>query len=131
MYPGFSDGHCHFLGYGLNKQKVDLSGTKSWAEVLERTKAFGEAHPEKTWVMGRGWDQNDWEVKELPDRKELDRLFPDRPVLLQRIHGHAAVANAVALHHAGITDATRVSGGQIVGRFTTANSDASWMDPGL
>ncbi|MBL0128249.1 MAG: amidohydrolase [Flavobacteriales bacterium] len=130
VYPGFSDGHCHFLGYGLNKQKVDLSGTKSWAEVVERTKAFADAHPEKTWVMGRGWDQNDWEVKELPDRKELDRLFPDRPVLLQRIDGHAAVANAVALHHADITDATRVSGGQIVGRFTTANSDASWMDPG-
>ena len=128
VYPGFVDGHCHFLGYGLNKQKVDLSGTKSWAEVLERTKAFADAHPEKTWIMGRGWDQNDWEVKELPDRKELDKLFPNKPVLLQRVDGHAAVANAVALHHAGITDMSKVSGGQIVGRFTTENGDTSWMD---
>jgi predicted amidohydrolase YtcJ len=128
MYPGFIDGHCHFLGYGLNKQKVDLSGTKSWGEVLERTKAFAAAHPEKAWIMGRGWDQNDWEVKELPDRKELDRLFPDRPVLLQRVDGHAAVANATALRHAGINSASQVRGGQIVGRFTTPDGDASWMD---
>ncbi len=129
IYPGFIDGHCHFLGYGLNKQKVDLSGSKSWVEVLERTKAFAEAHPEKTWILGRGWDQNDWAVKEYPDRKELDELFPDRPVLLQRVDGHAAIANAAALHHAHITSATRVPGGQVVGRFTTPDGDRSWMDP--
>lgn len=129
VYPGFTDGHCHFLGYGLNLQKVDLVGTKSWAEVLERAKAFADAHPEKTWIMGRGWDQNDWEVKEYPDRYELDKLFPDKPVLLQRIDGHAAVANAVALRHAGISSASKAIGGQIVGRFTTPNGDDSWMDP--
>jgi predicted amidohydrolase YtcJ len=129
VYPGFTDGHCHFLGYGLNKQKVDLSGTTSWQDVLERTKRFADAHPEKTWIMGRGWDQNDWEVKELPDRSELDKLFPGTPVLLQRIDGHAAVANAVALHHAGINSDSRVSGGQIVGRFTSAQGDDSWMNP--
>lgn len=129
LYPGFTDGHCHFLGYGLNKQKVDLSGTTSWAEVLERTKAFADAHPEKTWIMGRGWDQNDWTVKDMPDRFELDRLFPDKPVLLQRIDGHAAVANAMALRHAGIKSEMRTDGGQIVGRLTTADGDASWMSP--
>lgn len=129
IYPGFIDGHCHFLGYGLNKQKVDLQGAKSWEEVLERTVAFSKAHPEKTWILGRGWDQNDWAVKDYPDRKELDRLFPDRPVLLQRVDGHAAVANAAALHHAGITSATRVAGGQIIGSFTTPDGDDSWMDP--
>lgn len=129
VYPGFIDGHCHFLGYGLNKQKVDLSGTTSWAEVLERTKAFAEAHPEKTWIMGRGWDQNDWTVKDMPDRDALDQLFPDKPVLLQRVDGHMAVANAVALRHAGINSGSKVSGGQIVGRFTTPDGDGSWMDP--
>ena len=129
LYPGFTDGHCHFLGYGLNKQKVDLSGTTSWAEVLERTKAFADAHPEKTWIMGRSWDQNDWTVKDMPDRFELDRLFPDKSVLLQRIDGHAAVANAMALRHAGIKSEMRTDGGQIVGRLTTADGDASWMSP--
>ena len=131
VYPGFIDGHCHFLGYGLNKQKADLQGTASWQEGLERIQIFARAHPEKTWVLGRGWDQNDWSEKELPDRKELDRLFPDRPVLLQRVDGHAAVANAAALRHAGITSATQVKGGQIAGRFTTPQGDASWMDPQL
>lgn len=130
VYPGFTDGHCHFLGYGLTKQKVDLRGTKSWAEVLDRTKAFAATHPEKTWIMGRGWDQNDWAVPDMPDRKELDELFPNTPVLLQRIDGHAAVANATALHHARITNATKVSGGQVVGRFTTPTGDSSWMEPG-
>lgn len=129
VYPGFIDGHCHFLGYGLNKQKVDLSGARSWEEVVERTVAFAEAHPDSKWILGRGWDQNLWEVKDLPDREEVDKLFPDRPVLLQRVDGHAAVANAAALHHAGITSDSRVAGGQIVGRFTTPNGDASWMDP--
>ncbi|MEO8590921.1 MAG: amidohydrolase [Flavobacteriales bacterium] len=129
VYPGFIDGHCHFFGYGSNKQKVDLSGTKSWAEVLERTKAFADAHPEKTWIMGRGWDQNDWAVKEYPDRKDLDVLFPDKPVLLRRIDGHAAMANAVALRHARVQSTTRVPGGEVVGHFTTPDGDASWMDP--
>jgi len=131
VYPGFIDGHCHFFGYGLNKQKVDLQGTKSWAEVLERTVAYAKAHPEKTWILGRGWDQNLWDNKEFPDKTELDRLFPDRPVLLQRVDGHAAIANSTALHHAGITANTRIAGGQVLGRFTTPNGDPSWTEPGM
>ncbi len=131
VYPGFIDGHCHFFGYGLNKQKVDLQGTKSWAEVLERTVAYAKAHPEKTWILGRGWDQNLWDTKEFPDKTELDRLFPDRPVLLQRVDGHAAIANSTALHHAGITANTRIVGGQVLGRFTTTNGDTSWTEPNM
>lgn len=131
VYPGFIDGHCHFFGYGLNKQKVDLQGTKSWAEVLERTVAYAKAHPEKTWILGRGWDQNLWDNKEFPDKTELDRLFPDRPVLLQRVDGHAAIANSTALHHAGITANTRIAGGQVLGRFTTPQGDTSWTEPGM
>ncbi|MFN9327513.1 MAG: amidohydrolase [Flavobacteriales bacterium] len=131
VYPGFIDGHCHFFGYGLNKQKVDLQGAKSWAEVLERTVAYAKAHPEKTWILGRGWDQNLWDTKEFPDKTELDRLFPDRPVLLQRVDGHAAIANATALHHAGITANTRIAGGQVLGRFTTPSGDTSWTEPDM
>lgn len=129
VYPGFIDGHCHFFGYGLNKQKADLTGAKSWDEVLARMVAYAEANPEKTWLLGRGWDQNLWDVKEFPNRKELDRLFPDRPVLLQRVDGHAAIANAVTLHHAGITADTRIAGGQVLGHFTTPQGDRSWTKP--
>jgi predicted amidohydrolase YtcJ len=111
VYPGFIDGHCHFLGYGLNKQKVDLHGSGSWEEVLERTKAFAVAHPDKVWILGRGWDQNLWEGKQLPDNTELNALFPDRPVLLQRVDGHAAIVNQAALEAVDFDMEATIEGG--------------------
>ncbi len=121
VYPGFIDGHCHFLGYGLNKQKVDLQGTRNWDEVLERTTSFAKSHPDKEWIMGRGWDQNLWPDKTLPDNERLNVLFPDRPVLLQRVDGHAAVVNQVAMDRVGLDPEAAVEGGLMVkrdGRFT-------------
>lgn len=121
VYPGFSDGHCHFFGYGLNKQKLDLSGTTGWDEVMERVKAFGEAHPDLPWILGRGWDQNDWVQKEYPDNAALNALFPDRPVLLQRIDGHAAVVNDAALKAVSLDPNKAIEGGLMMrrdGRFT-------------
>lgn len=111
IYPGFIDGHCHFLGYGLNKQKVDLSGTKSWAEVLRRVEAHAKAHPGTGWLLGRGWDQNLWPDKANPVNDSLNVLFPDRPVLLQRIDGHAAVVNQAALDSAGLNAQSTIAGG--------------------
>jgi len=116
VYPGFIDGHCHFLGYGLNKQKIDLVGVKSWEEALERTVAFAKAHPDKEWIMGRGWDQNLWPGGALPDNERLSALFPDRPVLLQRVDGHAAVVNQVAMDRVGLDPNASVEGGLIVKR---------------
>lgn len=116
IYPGFIDGHCHFFGYGLNKQKIDLQGTTSWAEVLERTVAFAKADPENKWIIGRGWDQNDWAVKEYPDNGKLNELFPDRPVLLQRIDGHAAVVNQMAMDHVGMDPLRSIEGGLMLKR---------------
>ncbi len=121
VYPGFSDGHCHFYGYGLNKQKLDLSGTTSWEGVLERVKVFGEANPTLPWILGRGWDQNDWSEKSYPDNAVLNTLFPGRPVLLQRIDGHAAVVNDAALRAVGLDPGKAVEGGLMAhrdGRFT-------------
>jgi predicted amidohydrolase YtcJ len=110
IYPGFIDAHCHFLWYGNTFFEVDLVGTKSWDEVLERTKTFASKH-EDIWVKGRGWDQNDWEIKEFPSKTSLDSLFPDRPVLLKRIDGHAAIANQKALDLAKVTLETKIEGG--------------------
>ena len=70
VYPGFIDGHCHFLGYGWNKQKADLQGTASWQEVLERIQIFARAHHAKTWVLGRGGYQNDGCGDEVAARQE-------------------------------------------------------------
>ena len=113
VYPGFIDGHCHFVGYGLSLQTVNLVGTKSWEGCLERTSKFAESHPTE-WITGRGWDQNDWELKEYPTNEKLNELFPDQPVLLRRIDGHGAIANNFALALAGITMETQITGGQIM-----------------
>ncbi|AYN68869.1 amidohydrolase [Euzebyella marina] len=111
--PGLIDAHCHFYALGLNQQTVDLTGTKSYVEVLQRVKDF-QAKNQKQFIVGRGWDQNDWPVKEFPDKKELDELFPDTPVVLGRIDGHALLVNSAALDLAKIDESTRVTGGEIV-----------------
>lgn len=116
IYPGFNDAHCHFSGYAGNLVAyADLSGTKSPNEVYERLQKH-YAQYGGTWVLGRGWDQNDWENYEFPDRTQLDELFPDIPVYLIRIDGHAAWCNEQALKVGGITGALKIEGGEIVQR---------------
>ncbi|HIA05341.1 MAG TPA: amidohydrolase [Flavobacteriales bacterium] len=111
IYPGFIDAHCHFVGYGLSLKQVDLTGTKSFENVLARMEEY--AAQNSGWITGRGWDQNDWEVKEFPTRTALDSLFPDRPVLIKRIDGHAALANKIALDLANLSIESSVAGGTI------------------
>ncbi len=112
VYPGFIDPHCHFYGYGNFLQSADLTGTGSFDEILGILEEHSRVHP-MGWITGRGWDQNDWEVKRFPDRTRLDEMFPERPVILIRIDGHAALVNSVALKKAGITENTKVEGGEI------------------
>ncbi len=110
IYPGLIDAHCHFLWYGHTFYEVDLVGTKSWEEVIERTLKFSKSNSDE-WIKGRGWDQNDWTNTEMPNKSKLDSLFPERPVLLRRIDGHAAIANQKALDLAGITTQSKINGG--------------------
>ncbi|MGQ0738844.1 MAG: amidohydrolase [Bacteroidota bacterium] len=112
IYPGFIDAHAHFVGYGLSLQRVNLTGTGSWDEVVEKVKAFAAANPDG-WITGRGWDQNDWEIKAMPTNEKLNELFPDRPILITRIDGHAAVANQKALDLAGIQVGDTLTGGEV------------------
>lgn len=113
VYPGWIDAHCHFFGYGMNLNAVDLTETASVEEIIERVKKKRESF-RGSWITGRGWDQNDWEIKEFPDRSMLDAHFPDIPILLRRIDGHAAWVNTKALELAGVTAASAVDGGAIV-----------------
>jgi predicted amidohydrolase YtcJ len=113
VFPGFIDAHCHFYGYGTNLMRIDLKDTQSFEEVIERVqqqkdKKFGG------WIWGRGWDQNEWEVKEFPDNAILDSLFPDVPVFLQRIDGHAALANSKALSLIERDWSKDIEGGEII-----------------
>jgi predicted amidohydrolase YtcJ len=112
IYPGFIDAHAHFVGYGMSLQQVDLTGTTSWADVIKRVKAFAAMNKEG-WLTGRGWDQNDWAVKEFPTNEQLTALFPDRPVLLERVDGHASIANKKALELAGVKAGDKINGGEI------------------
>lgn len=92
---------------------MDLVGTQSFDEVVERVVAFQKERP-SNFIRGRGWDQNDWKVKEFPTKDKLDELFPDTPVALERVDGHAYLVNQKALDMAGITDETETEGGEIV-----------------
>ena len=112
IFPGFIDAHCHFTGYATDLWKCSLTGTSSFDEVIDKMVAYSKAAPME-WLYGRGWDQNDWDVKEFPSKEKLDALFPNRPVFLKRIDGHAALANQKALDLAQVTAATTIAGGSL------------------
>lgn len=113
VYPGFIDAHAHFYGYGQSLQSADLRETKSWDEVLARLTEFAKTHPDG-WLIGNGWDQNDWQDKAFPTNEKLIALFPGRPVFLNRIDGHAAIANQKALDDAGIKSEQKLVGGDML-----------------
>lgn len=113
VLPGLIDAHCHFKGFaeGLIRW-VDLKGTKSFDEVLERIRQFHAQHP-KQWILGRGWDQNDWTEKTFPTKELLDTEFDTVPVALTRVDGHAMLVNSKVLQLAGIDSQTKIRGGDI------------------
>jgi len=114
VYPGFIDAHCHFYGYAMDLiSSVDLTGTDSFDQVVAKVKEHYKKVP-SDWIEGRGWDQNDWDVKEFPTNELLDQNFPNTPVYLTRIDGHAAIANSEALKRAGINSKTKVNGGEVI-----------------
>ncbi len=112
VYPGFIDAHAHFVGYGKGLFEVNLTDCKTWEEGVNRAKDFETNHRGQGWIIGRGWDQNKWPEHNFPDNRVLTSLFPNTPVLLVRIDGHAAVANAKALTLAGIQPGFKIEGGE-------------------
>ena len=114
VYPGFIDAHCHFYNYGIGLQEASLVGTKSFKEVVDKMVEHSKFSEKKPWILGRGWDQNDWENKKFPNRIILDSLFPDKPVFMMRVDGHAALVNSKALNLAGISYNTKIQGGDVI-----------------
>jgi predicted amidohydrolase YtcJ len=114
VVPGFCDSHAHLYGLGKALSEIDLVGTRSAGECVARVAAAADAAPAAGWLEGRGWDQNDWDRAEFPDRSLLDAAVKERPVLLRRIDGHAAWVNGAALRRAGIdARTTDPEGGRI------------------
>lgn len=113
VYPGLIDPHSHFIGYGRYLETANLMGITSFEEIIEILREHHHQY-QKEWLIGRGWDQNLWPQREFPHKSQLDEAFPDVPVLLIRVDGHAAIANSEALRRATITSHTRVPGGKIL-----------------
>jgi predicted amidohydrolase YtcJ len=113
IFPGFIDAHAHFVAYGGSLFQVNLTGAGSWSEVLQRVIKFVSAHPGLPWIQGYGWDQNRFPGKDFPTNDSLNILFPDVPVLLSRIDGHAAIANARALAVSHVHAGMKLTGGTV------------------
>ena len=106
VLPGLIDAHAHVYGYGLLKNTLDLAGTPSVDDAVERIAAYAAGKPHERWILGRGWNQVLWPVREFPTAAQIDRVVTDRPVWLRRIDGHAGWANSATLKIAGIDDNT-------------------------
>ncbi len=115
LLPGFADGHLHLSGFGEALREVDLVGTTSFDDVIERVRARAAAEPGDGWLLGRGWDQNDWAAADFPVHAALSAAVPGRPVALSRIDGHALLCNAAALAAAGVDgESAEPEGGRIL-----------------
>ncbi|TYB76874.1 amidohydrolase [Bizionia myxarmorum] len=113
IMPGFIDAHAHFEGLGNNLLSVDLMGSKSFEEVIKRVLDF-QQDKESAVIYARGWDQNNFEGKEYPDNVLLNQLYPDTPVALVRVDGHAALFNQAALNLGNVTEKSKIDGGDFV-----------------
>ena len=113
IYPGFIDSHAHFFDLGYYINQVDLKNTNSLEEVIERVISF-DSENNTEFLIGRGWDQNDWSNKDFPDNLLLNQEFPDKAVVLRRIDGHAYLVNDFALELAGIDNLSNVEGGEFI-----------------
>jgi hypothetical protein len=114
LLPGFIDAHGHVTDLGFAALRLDLTGTHSLAELQQRLRDYAATHPKDTWLIGFGWNQELWSDKKFPTSADLDAVVRDRPVVLERVDGHAIVANSAALKAAGVTAATKApAGGEI------------------
>ena len=116
VVPGLIDAHAHLMGLGYALMRADLVGTRSKGEVIARLQAFAARLPAEAWLLGRGWDQNDWPEKSFPTAADLDAAFPARPFWLERIDGHAGWANTAAMRRVSrdLGGDWQADGGQIL-----------------
>lgn len=112
--PGFNDSHMHLLELGCVLGQAQLQEhTGSLSDVLAAVREYAQAHPQESWVLGRGWNHDFFtDENRYPTRDELDSVCPDRPCLITRACGHVAIANSRALALCGMDEAApAVEGG--------------------
>jgi predicted amidohydrolase YtcJ len=128
IVPGIVDAHAHLLGLGNSLANIRLADTRSYEQIVERVVARLANAPAGRWVLGRGWDQNKWGDTRFPTHEALSRVSPNNPVVLERIDGHAILANAAAMKAAGITAATRDPAGGKIERFPNGEPTGVFID---
>lgn len=128
IIPGIVDAHAHLLGLGLSLANIPLSDTRSYEQIVERVVARLNGAPAGRWILGRGWDQNKWGDTRFPTHEALSRVSPNNPVVLERIDGHAILANAAAMRAAGITAATTDPAGGRIERFPNGDPTGVFID---
>lgn len=128
IVPGMVDAHAHLLGLGQALLRVQLQGSKSYDEAVARITARAATTRKGEWVTGRGWDQNLWAGKEFPTEAALSRAIPDHPVFVERVDGHAGLANASAMRLAGVTAATKDPEGGLIVRDAQGNPTGVFVD---
>jgi len=115
VVPGFNDAHVHFLSGGFGLLSVDLRDARDEQDFAARIGAHARTLPRGTWIQEGNWDHETWPSKALPTRALIDAVTPDHPVFVQRLDGHMALANSLALRLAGVTRESKdPDGGTIV-----------------
>jgi predicted amidohydrolase YtcJ len=130
LMPGFIDAHGHVMGLGWQALTLDLSAATSLDDAKARIKAYAEANPSQKWIIGRGWNQENWALGRFPTAADLDAVISDRPVWLMRIDGHAGWANSAAMNAAGVTaKSVSPTGGRI--EMTAAKPNGVFVDAAM
>src|SRR6185503_418373 len=106
LLPGFNDAHTHFLSGGFQLSSVDLRDANSPQEFAARIKAFVQKVPKGRWITGGDWDHERWPEAKLPTKELIDSFTQETPVFVNRLDGHMALANSLALKLAGVTRQT-------------------------
>ena len=122
LYPGFIDAHGHLFGYARTLSTVNLVGASSKEECIQRIAKYIELHPNEQWIIGRGWDQNDWPEKSFPTASDLVD-FENVKIYMTRIDGHAAWVNQAVLDEFAITNETSISGGSVIDGILIDNAE--------
>src|SRR6185503_17544922 len=128
LLPGFIDAHGPVMGLGFAALQLDLRYATSLADLQQKLRAYAAAHPTDKWLIGFGWNQELWPDKRFPTAADLDAVVSDRPVVLERVDGHAIVVNSAALRAAGVTAAMRDPAGGKIERDSKGNPTGLFVD---
>jgi hypothetical protein len=131
LLPGLIDSHGHVMDLGFAALRLDLTGTHSLAELQQRLRDYAAAHPDAKWIVGFGWNQELWPDKRFPTAADLDAVVSDRPVVLERVDGHAIVANSAAMKAAGVTAATKAPPGGRIESGLFVDAARNLVDPAI